>query len=150
MNHSAAEIVQQLLIDLGVATDPDDGEDWPAYYSNMPDSPDDCLAVLDTSAIKHGRSQVDGTTWVHYGVQVTVRGGDVRTAYVKARDVSRAFDEDVVRDEVTLDDSIYTVHAVSRTGAEVPLGPEGTTRRRLWTLNALASITLTGTAGTAT
>jgi len=46
---STAGIVQQLLIDLNLATDPTVGSEWPVYCGYEPDDPDDCITVYDTA-----------------------------------------------------------------------------------------------------
>jgi len=145
MNHPVADIVRQLLVDLGIASD---GGDWPAYYANMPDAPDNCMAVYDTEALDVKRGHPTGVTAMIYGIQVLVRAKDTRTAYLKTKEINRAFDEDVYRDEVTLDESVYLVQAISRMGAENPLGPEGATKRQLYSTNARVSVSLIEELGT--
>lgn len=145
MNHTPSQIVRQLLIDLNVGTA---SGTWPIYYENMPDAPDNCVAVFDTEPVDVRRDHVTGETALIRGIQVMVRAVDVRTAYLKCKDVNKAFDEDVYRDEVTLDESIYRVQAISRLSAEIPVGADGATKRRLYSTNARLSVSLIEELGT--
>ena len=145
MNHTPSEIVRQLLIDLNIGTA---SGAWPIYCENMPDSPDNCLAVYDTEALEAKRDHVTGVTALIRGIQVMVRATDVKTAYLKCKDVNKTFDEDVYRDEVTLDTTVYLVQAISRLSAEIPVGADGTTKRRLYSTNARLSVSLIDELGT--
>lgn len=78
--HSPARIVQQLLIDLGHATDPDDATgddqsygDWPVFRGNPPDRPDNIIVVTDTVGPNFGDTQVDGEFQERGGFQLMVR-----------------------------------------------------------------------------
>jgi hypothetical protein len=70
-------VIQQVLIELGLGTDPDTdpGEAWPVYSGSEPggqDAPDNCLTVYDTDPKPDGRSMLDGETWQHYGLQIRI------------------------------------------------------------------------------
>ena len=147
MNHSPAQVVRQLLIDLGHGTA---AGSWPIYYSLMPDTPDDCIAITDTEPFLFGRDHVGGRTLMVRAVQVMVRGGSVVDAYTKCKDINVSFDEDVYRTEVTVGKITYLVQAISRLSAEIPVGQEGTSKRRLFSTNARVSVTQLAETGTAT
>jgi hypothetical protein len=47
LDHFPADIIRQLLIDLGVGLDVT-ATDWPAFSQKEPDSPDNVITVFDT------------------------------------------------------------------------------------------------------
>lgn len=139
LEHSPADILGQLLVLMGVGTEPTDDLSWPVYVANEPDLPDNCITVYDTAGRDDGRMQVSGERAEHHGVQVRIRSTTHPIGYLKAREVAVALDEDVYQEGVTFDSGeSYTVHSVSRTGDVLPLGKESpTSERRLFTVNAV-------------
>jgi len=146
MNHTPAQVVRQLLINLGLGTATGT---WPIHHSVLPPQPDDCIAVIDTEPFLFGRSHVTGQTLMIRGIQVMVRSANVVEGYRKCKDINVAFDEDVYRDEVTIEDSIYLVQAISRLTAEIPIGWDETSKRRLYSTNVRVSVKMTSETGTA-
>jgi len=139
LNHSPAEIVQNLLVGEGVGTLPTSGGSWPIYESYERDSPDEVITVYDTSPTTSGRHHVNGETQLHYGVQVRVRSKSKPTGFSKAQDIQNELEE-VQRDSITVDSSNYLVQAIHHQGI-LSIGIEsGTTRRRLFTINALVTL----------
>lgn len=139
--HSPAHVVQWLLVALGVGTSPnaDPLAAWPIYEDLEPQSPDNVLTVYDTTPRIHGRTNPDGETQQHYGVQVRVRSTTKEIGWAKANDVVTAFDLQY-QDVVTVDGSSYHVHAIHhggiiRLGKNVPQ-----TKRSLYTINVMTSI----------
>ena len=147
LDHAPAQIIQQLLIDLGLATDIASAAAWPVYYSDHPNQPDDSICVYNTDARLQGRSQVEGETQEFYGIQVRVRSASVLNGYNKCQAIASAFDLQVLRTEVTMvtiPSASYLVQSVTRTSSVISLGVENpTSRRRLYTLNAMVSIRMT-------
>jgi len=139
--HSPADVIRWLLVQLGVGTDPTLATlgAWPVYDDSEPDQPDDVLTVYDTAPRVHGRTHPDGETQQHYGVQVRVRAATKTQAWAKANGVATAFDnqyQDVVR-VGSVDYEVHAVHhgGVIRLGKTVP-----TSKRSVYTVNALAAI----------
>lgn len=148
LDHSPAEIIRGLLVQLGLGVNPDDdpGVEWPAYYSLTPDKANECITVVDTTGITQGRTHVDGVTQEKYGIQISVRSTYVATGRRKAQEIAQAMDEDVLRTQITLEvttgsaSASYLVQAVTRQGNVLSPGIEPGTNRRLFTTNFLASI----------
>lgn len=148
--HSPAEIITQLVIDLGIADGPetDDGlTGWTVFPIQMEEDPDDAIQVTDTSGYMHGRSHVTGIVGEHYGIQILVRGSeDISAPYKKLKSIMSLFDEEVQRETVILlddDNSVnrnYRVNAITRKSTVVPAGNDG--RRYFWAANVVASIEL--------
>lgn len=145
LNHSQAEIIRQLLIDLGLGSS---ASAWPVYYSNEPDTPDNCITVYNKVGSVQGRTHDNGETQEHHGVQVRVRSITHSVGYLKARRIAEAFDTQVRLEVVTVDTDEYLVHAITRNSDVFSIGFESpTSRRRLFTVNAVVSIRLLSTLG---
>lgn len=150
LSHPPARIVRNLLVDLALATHWDAGGSWPAIFNQLPDAPDDCLAVHDTEGLGQGRRMSDGQLTERYGIQVLVRSADPTSGYAKANVIAVALDG-VYDNRVVVSESIYNVHSVSRSPI-IRVGPEASAiRRYLHSVNATVCLWLTeeGT-GTAT
>ena len=146
--NSPAEVVQRLLIELAVATDPDLATvlPWAAYFSREPDqgAPESCITVYDTTGQADGRTFPDGESVTHHGFQVRVRSTNARQGWVRAdliRDkFSRSVEANVVAVPASADTpaATYLVHAVVRIGNVIAIGKDKPrTGRNLFTLNAL-------------
>ncbi len=144
LNHSPADVIAQVLIDLGVATDPTDGLSWPVFVGSEPTAPDNVLTVYDTDGVQHGRSMIDGEIQEHFGFQVRVRATTHKVGFQKAFDVRRQLAENVAFRSVLLEtDDYYDVHAVSLQKGIFSLGTENpASKRRLFTFNGLAVLTV--------
>lgn len=150
MNHSPGQIIQRLLIDLGHGTEVADADDWPVYYGNLPDAPDQAILVSDTEMIKDARMMYSGEVAQHDGFQVLVRGKSVDDGYTKAKQILIAFDQDVYQTDVEIGGSTYSIQSINRTSDVMHLGVEQGTRRRLYSVNAAMAVTLIEETGTAT
>lgn len=140
MTHSPAKVIQWLLIDLGLATDPEDEQDWPAFSPNEPDEPDNCITVYDTAEKADGRIMNDGEVARHWGFQVRIRAVDQPTGRTKAEAIRHTFDEGVTYRAVTVGAKQYLVHGIYGTNM-LPLGKEvPKTKRRLFTINGTTTI----------
>lgn len=141
--YSPAYVLRQLLVDLGLASDPPSSV-WPAFATSEPPTPDNCITTYDTAGQIHGRIQVDGSYEEYFGVQIRVRGAVDGEAYSKAGAIARALDTGVYDRHVTISPAIYLVHSISRSTAPISLGYDApTSRRRLYTLNTLVCLTQT-------
>lgn len=144
LHHSPAEIVQQLLIDLGYGDDVDftgTGTSYPVYHGLMPDVTEDCLCVTDTEGMLHGRDMVAGGRQEHVGVQIRARSESVTGGAQKMRDIAQGLDSVVYQNTVTIGGYSYHVQAITRTSPVIYIGPEiGTSRRYLFSVNAVISV----------
>ena len=151
--HSPADIIAQMMDDLGLANLEDTGTGepltgWTVFPLHMPESPEEAIQVKDTSGRMHLRSHPTGVMGEHYGIQLLVRSSqDPSTPYVKLKGILDYFDTDVRRELVTLYDSenhvdrVYRVNAITRMSVAIPAGNDG--RRFFYSGNMLASIELT-------
>lgn len=142
LTHSPAEAIREVLVSLGVGTDPTLGNAWPVYVGDVPDTPDQALVVNQTSSILEGRTQTDGETQQHYGIITTIRANDYRTGYTKGNAVASAFDSSIDNTTVTVVSTSYLIEAVSiRAGGLLYIGVEPEARgRNLFTVNAIVSL----------
>lgn len=146
LNHSPEDILQQLLIDLSLASAVGTDDEWPVYSGNMPDTEDEddeSIMTRNTAGIRSRRFHVDGSVDERFGLQVMVRSGTTN-AYLKALEISRALlrKSTVYRREVEVDLSTYRIHAISQSGPVNDLGYQRGTKRRLASLNLLMSVEL--------
>lgn len=85
---SPAEIVSQLIINLGHGTD---SGTWPVYADFKPNSPDN-LIVVHTVTESLGNKDQFGDVAEHPGVQVEIQSGSYTAGSQKARDIANALD----------------------------------------------------------
>ncbi len=142
LQHSPADVVAQLLMDLGGVSDPvgDPGQPWPCWVSSERSEPDDAVTVYDTVPQDDGRAMFDGETFHHYGFQVRVRSTTHKDGFAKADALHTLMDEGFYDRVVTVDGVQYRVHSISGTtllslGRNVP-----NDKRSLFTINAKASL----------
>lgn len=136
-NHTPAQIVRQLIIDLSLGSA---SGTWPVYHSSHPDTPDDSICVYTTVGQGDGRVQ-QGETQEHDGIQVRVRGVSDAVAFARAKAIAEAFDNSVLRTSVTVESSTYLVQTMNRLDQILPLGRDSpSSNRRLYTFNALTHI----------
>ncbi len=140
LQHSPADILGQLLIDNGQASDPTGTGAWPLSIGLEADIPDNVLTVYDTVGQNDGREMVTGELLSHEGIQLRVRAADKRTGYAKANALRAFLSETVKRNTVNLDGVSYTVNCAVKIGQVLPIGDDvPNTRRKLFTLNFLLS-----------
>jgi hypothetical protein len=134
--HSPADIIRSLLVT-------NLGEVWSVYVDSEPNTPDSVITIYDTSPRPDGRSMIDGEVWQHYGIQLRIRSLDHPTGYVKATLVHDTLAEQVKKASVTLTGSVYLVWSVSPKGV-IRMGKDKpSTKRSLFTVNALCCVTRT-------
>jgi hypothetical protein len=140
------------LVDLGLVTLPSSNGSWPAYHSYLPDKKnvDDVIAVYDSAAVDQGRT-ADGESQQFYGIQISLRSDDIDEATFKGRTILRAIDRQTHNRTVIVNGFTYLIHDMTTSGDLVNAGVENpTTRRRLFTINAIVALTMTSTPGTGT
>jgi hypothetical protein len=89
---------------------------------------------------------VDGERAEHHGVMVRVRSASHSSGWAKARAIAVAMDTDVYQEQVLIGSSTYLVHQISRTTDVLDLGAgeAPSSKRRVYTVNAVCSIRQTG------
>lgn len=146
---SPADVVANLLVQLGSATLPTDtpSASWAVYVSNEPTSPDRIITVYDTTGVKHGRTMTDGQIQESHGIQLRFRSDVYPIGYAKARAVAVTLDRDGVGQPeglcttVTVNGVRYQIHNLNRTSDVISLGKESpNSKRSLFTVNYLVSI----------
>lgn len=141
LSHSPSEIIQNLMVDLGLGVLPSVGGNWPIYRSGLPDAPANTIGVIRTAGRLQGRRHPTGETIEHYGIQITVRGATPTIGDTKVRAIADSFDTNVLRDSVTIGSDVYVVQAITRASGPIELGDESPeSKRQLFTLNITASI----------
>ena len=142
LNHSPADVVRSLLIQLGLGSDlPANDQSplsaWSVYKGAEPSAPDNVLTVTDTVGRESLREMVSGRVHSFYGFQVRIRSADPDEGFLKADAIRKGLAEDVLRSQVNVETSVYFVQCISRIGAILPLGWDTpTTKRSLFTINA--------------
>lgn len=148
LEHSPAEILQQLIIDKLLATSPEDALDWPVFVSILPSKPDNALTCNDTVGRTHGRIQNNGRVPTHPGVQILLRSSSPSTGFVKLNGIASTLTQQVVRETVDVDGVLYLVHSLTQVGEVLSLGREfplsgnsgDTSDSQLYSLGLLMSV----------
>lgn len=164
MYHSPEEVVQQLLIDLGLCSDPeavsvvgDDTSylDWPVFRNLEPDRPDKLVKVSGTLGSTFDDTMVDSESQTHDGLQIMVRADDPGDAFrkineiaialdrVKCRTVSLPLPDGVGTGTGTGAEATYFLRAVKRMSGPMYIGtdsPQG--KRPMYTVNYRAPFRL--------
>lgn len=144
MTHSQADIVARALVDLGLASDPEDspGAPWPVSSTGEMDDPDSVVTVTDTAGTTDGRAQKGGAWSEHFGVQVRVRAAVHPDAWAKVKAIADALDTGAYLMTVMvpagdeLPAAQYLVHCFNRRGAIAPLGKDvPASKRTVFTVN---------------
>lgn len=121
-NH-VADIVRELLIDQLLATDPVDGDDWPAYCQREPNTPDSLMTLYPTDSDQFGKIQITGRDWEEYGLQILIRSKGYDTGYAKAAAIADAL-KSLRRVTITIGVNEYLIHAFRKITAILPLGTD--------------------------
>ena len=141
LTHPQSDIVRHLIINLGYASLPSGGNDWPTYIAKEPDTPDNCITIYDTEGRQGPRDMPTGRRQENHGFQIRVRSSDQLTGYAKARTLAVALDESVRLNNVIIDSSTYIVYVVSRSGDVNYLGRDSSQGyRNLFTINAVVAL----------
>lgn len=161
LKHTPAEIIAQLIDDVGLANLEDTGTGdpitgWTLFSNHLPPEPEQVIFVKDTTGSLHKRDHVTGVTGEHYGIQLMSRSSvDPVTPYLKLKAVSEYFDTSISRETVSLvdldDDTVvrnYRVNTINRVTPVAPAGNDG--RIFFFAFNCLVSIVLASTTETGT
>lgn len=148
--HSAAQVMQYLLIDLGLGTLPvttPTQPDWPVLHNNEPGSPNNIITTVDTTPVD-GRRDSFGDRTVKRGVQIMVRGGTHAQGFPKAEAIADTLDSLVNPRSVTVTwptgtpPQQYCVSGVKVVGRVLRLGPTDGTSRQKYSINVLLQVKL--------
>ena len=155
LDHSAAEIIRKMIVDMGFGNEPNVPLTvaWPTYTSTntLTNIPDNVIFVKDTQGRDGGRTNSDGERQEHHGIQITVQSSVHRVGYKKLKTLAQSLDTLVYLRGVSVTDLIsgeisrYVVHSFNRTSDVIPVGTVGkdtSSKRSIFTLNGLASITM--------
>ncbi len=144
LQHSQAQIIRQLLIDLRLGTDPDDEDDWPIYATSEPDdpgTPDEVITVYNTVGVIDGRSMPTGEIFEHLGINIRIRSSRNTLASVKAYGIDNVLAETAYNNIVSLDGANYQVCSINRRGGVIDVGKEApASERNVFSINAITAI----------
>jgi hypothetical protein len=150
-NDSPADVIAQLLIDLGYVEDPNLAGTakliWPVSVDSELASPDDIVCITNTDPVNSGRVQVTGQMSELWGIQFKVRAVDPQVAYRKSNQLVVAMDQEIyhqttiIHPTATTSGGTYFVGAITRKSGPLSLGREASaTKRSLYTINAIVDI----------
>lgn len=139
LSHSPAKVTRDLLIQAGLGSD--GGTSWPVFATSEPDAPDNAITVYNAAGRGQGTTAPDGEVQESHGVQVRVRCATEETGYAKARAIAVALDA-VANALITIAGTQYMVQLIDRSGDVLSLGKDPSSSRRLFTLNALVTLTM--------
>lgn len=139
LTHSPADVLAIVLIQLGAVQSNTPPVDWSVFVSLEPDEPEKCITLYDDAGVIDGRTMPDAEVQEHHGVQVRVRSNEHASGYLKARAIATALaaQYDTV---VVLEGHYYRLHCSNRSGDVIPIPPNTSTSRRLFTINYLLSL----------
>lgn len=115
LDDSPADVIRQLLIRLGLATDPDDKDAWPAYAHNEPNLPDNCLTCYNVDSTVYYKTSPDMEVQEYHNVVIRCRGQTDSTAYTKLNHVAATLDK-VQFASVEISPACYSIPGISRSG----------------------------------
>lgn len=141
LNHSPARIIRDMIVDLGLGSEPSANTAWPVYADIEPDSPDPLIAVFDTAAVLQGRVQVSGQVQEFFGISILVRSANPSAGWTKANSVGIALDGlNAYQRSVSISANVYEVHSLNRRSGVISAGKGPNDKRNLYTLNYITSI----------
>lgn len=138
--HAPSDVVRHLIVNIGIGSLPSSNLDWPVWESYENDMPDNAITVYTTSGQLMGRLQANGRIPQQYGIQFRVRANSPNAAYQKISIIEATVDQTILENTVTIDNVTYIVLGINRKGGVMSLGKEPTTKRHIYTLNAVANI----------
>lgn len=144
MTHSPSDIVAQLLINLGLVTNPTLVQSWPVFVGNEPTDPDNTITVFDYDGPNHGRTQPDGTMQGPQGIQIRVRSKIHTVGWTKADTICdriQARTGGCYKVDVTINGTRYHLHSFCNISQVIPIGKESpTSTRRVFVINCGVTI----------
>ena len=155
--HSPADVVRHLLVNLGVGVLPSLTGDWPIYEGSEPEQPDNAITLYDQKGLTYGRVQLTGTVVDKPGVLFRVRSWNALDGFNKASEIARIIDETVTFDTLTIPvgyiptgaiatylvesiTRIGTVHDIGKNAPATPGSTSVSSKRNIFTLNAVVSL----------
>jgi hypothetical protein len=143
LQHSPARVVQQMLVDLGLAaapaTPPAAHPEWACFYDSLPSSPDKVVVVTDTQGVPH-RNDGFGNRTVYHGIQIRVRAGTHDPGWNRANLIATTLDDTRNPVGVEVEGVNYCCAFVKLTGDVLRMGPEQNSTRRSFSINALVHV----------
>jgi hypothetical protein len=143
LDHSPADVIRRTLIALGLGADPP-ALPWPIFAALEPTNPDQVITVFDTTGQDGERDSILNDRQGYEGIQVRVRSATHPVGFAKANAVYVALNQ-IRRRPITIGTAVYMVQTVITQGTVLPIGLEPSTKRSLFTINALVSLRKTGT-----
>ena len=134
MNNTPADVLAEAIVQARLAERPSSvaaGKTavWPIFINTLPEKPDECIVVYDTTGRPDGRIMRTGETIRKPGWQVRVRARDHTAAFTRMSAIQDALDL-ILRLVVDINGSGYTIDAVTQTSGVLPLGQEPDAKRR--------------------
>ena len=133
LNHSPADILRQLIVDIGAGVAPTVASttDWQTYVGMEPDErsgAEQVITVTNTAGVPKGRVG-QGERQIFHGANLRIRAKTHATGYVKANATAILLDSVYQRD-VVIGGTTYLVHSVNRQGDILDLGKGDTPNNR--------------------
>lgn len=141
MDHSASQVVLQLLLDRSQVAAANSGDDWEVGWGLERDGPDNSVTVFNTDPKDDGDVMTDGDSLQQFGIMLRVRSADQREGWKKASELSDYLAKGVLRAEVELDGVGYFIQCFSNIVGPLDNGYESPTSLRfIHTVNAYVNI----------
>lgn len=137
--HSPAQVLRQLLVDLGYGSDPPlsgIAPSWAIYATNEPPDPDETICIVDTIGLNGGRLANGEIAAPRPGVQVRVRSREHIAGWQRAYAIQQALALEIYQKVVHLGTANYLVWAIVNIGNILP-SREPDSNRRIFTINPL-------------
>jgi hypothetical protein len=141
LTHSTANIIQRLLVNLGLGVRASVGGTWPIGFAREQNSPDNAITVFDTAGKDNGSNMITGERSEHLGIMIKVRATKHSIGWTKAQTIATQLDTVTTNRLVTISGTDYTVYSVRRTTQVLSLGKEEPdNRRNIFSVNATVSL----------
>jgi len=141
LHDSPAAILAQVCLDKGWASLPTSLSTWPISVDSELAFPDNVMTLTNTEGMTSGRIQLTGQISELYGAQLKIRAATSTEAFLQAHEMAVNFDQKLYRYTTTINTNSYRIGAVTRKGAPLALGREGSaTKRYLYTINVIVDI----------
>lgn len=114
MKYTPYRVIAELIKELGLGSNPQDGAPWSVFAQQIPNDPDQAISVFTNGMPTQGRIQRTGETVAHEGFQVRIRDVDQNSAGEKAQEIYKSF-ETVIRKRITVEEEVYEVPAIHNT-----------------------------------
>jgi phosphate-selective porin len=147
---SEQSIVAQLMIDMGIASDPllpGTASDWPVSADGELQNPDNVITVTGTEPARFGRVQVTGEGSQISAVQIKVRSYDPQIAFTKTNEIVVWAEQTAYMQQTTVINqngatSTYRVGPFTRKSGPLSVGraDNNLSKRWIYTINFLVSV----------